>query len=352
MILIQIFAPNGKLLTERRVLTLPATVGRSHDCSVWISDPTLSLQHLQIVAEGKEILFKDLGSRNGLYAQGLRLPELRLAQGSLEFHIGQLGVRVSRDLNLDAGTEAFDPTQRSLVPLPQVKSLRPWELFLIRLSNFSVSKRLAFNSLLATVAVFVSLRWIEGTSLGRAFLLMSKESLDVLIFVVLLSIVSRIFNRHWRVLDIFTVLSAFLLGIKPLTNLVTSLTSFNLGPSHFLTTILELSTTLGSYVCLLLIFFFIFPRVRRRTATLVFMGLAFFPLTLDLVEDRVAGFETEKKLELHKEGKNLQQIHHLLWTPDTHHDGAENFERQIARDIEDLSEDLSDDRSDELKLKK
>jgi adenylate cyclase len=70
-------------------------VGRSAECALALSDPTVSRRHAELVGAHDHLTVRDLGSRNGTFRNGVRVQTARLRAGdSVTF--GVVTVRVAR----------------------------------------------------------------------------------------------------------------------------------------------------------------------------------------------------------------------------------------------------------------
>lgn len=94
---------DGRVIHEGRVseLSFPMQIGRKSVC-VWnvpVEERSVSGLHAELsVRKGKELVIRDIGSRNGIYVMGAKVPEYRLAAG-VQVTIGQcrLSVESFRD---------------------------------------------------------------------------------------------------------------------------------------------------------------------------------------------------------------------------------------------------------------
>src|SRR5215213_5232004 len=71
-------------------------VGRDPSCDVSHDDSLLSRRHAEFVTAGDDVTVKDLGSRNGVFVNGARAAEQRLAAGDV-VQIGPLRARYVLD---------------------------------------------------------------------------------------------------------------------------------------------------------------------------------------------------------------------------------------------------------------
>ena len=67
-------------------LTIPLeadkiVLGRSSHADVSIADTSLSRRHAQLLRSGPEYILEDIGSRNGIFLNGLRVHSVTLRQG-------------------------------------------------------------------------------------------------------------------------------------------------------------------------------------------------------------------------------------------------------------------------------
>ena len=94
-------------------------VGRSAECAIVLSDPTVSRRHAELVAAEDHVLVHDLGSRNGTFRNGLRVDTARLRAGDV-VTFGVVPLRVEHDGAVVAWTgddrRASPPAGVSLAP--------------------------------------------------------------------------------------------------------------------------------------------------------------------------------------------------------------------------------------------
>src|SRR5439155_26741952 len=74
---------NGAVAKEWERVDESLTVGRGEAVRVKIDDEGLSRRHFMIFREGDDYLLKDLGSRNGTWVEGLRIPTRKLSHDDL-----------------------------------------------------------------------------------------------------------------------------------------------------------------------------------------------------------------------------------------------------------------------------
>jgi pSer/pThr/pTyr-binding forkhead associated (FHA) protein len=68
-------------------------VGRDPVCEISEqTDPLLSRRHAAFIADAREVMVRDLGSRNGILINGVKMPESKLRNGDV-VQIGHLQVR-------------------------------------------------------------------------------------------------------------------------------------------------------------------------------------------------------------------------------------------------------------------
>jgi len=84
--------------TERELL-LSGTlvVGRDPSCDISDLDPLLSRRHAEFVSNAEGLLVRDLGSRNGILVNGVKVPERKLSSGDI-VQLGHLHLRYVEDL--------------------------------------------------------------------------------------------------------------------------------------------------------------------------------------------------------------------------------------------------------------
>lgn len=99
------------------VLGATVTVGRDPSCHISDVDPLLSRRHAQFVTTEDGCTVRDLGSRNGMLVNGVKVRERRLSEGDL-VQLGHLQLRYT-----EAHTVAADPTV--LAPAPEAPSIPP-----------------------------------------------------------------------------------------------------------------------------------------------------------------------------------------------------------------------------------
>lgn len=63
-------------------------IGRAPENSIFLNDVTVSRKHALIVKEGKNFIFRDLGSLNGSYVNNVSVTEAKLSSGD-EIQIGK-----------------------------------------------------------------------------------------------------------------------------------------------------------------------------------------------------------------------------------------------------------------------
>jgi len=71
--------------THERELQLVGTVvvGRDPLCDITYDDALLSRRHAEFVAAGDQVTVRDLGSRNGVFVNSVRVDRRQLQQGDL-----------------------------------------------------------------------------------------------------------------------------------------------------------------------------------------------------------------------------------------------------------------------------
>ena len=103
-------------------------VGRDPACDISEqTDPLLSRRHAAFSADARDVFVRDLGSRNGILINGVKMPESKLRNGDV-VQIGHLQVRYVdevgpfRDLPAadNAATKLLDPN----TALPSIDATR------------------------------------------------------------------------------------------------------------------------------------------------------------------------------------------------------------------------------------
>lgn len=92
-------------------------VGRASTCDVALLDPDVSREHAQLVRRGAAVLVRDLGSKNGVAADGDRLPEGRdvpWPRGAV-LRMGNTGIALEEPV-LDALAELEASADEALAP--------------------------------------------------------------------------------------------------------------------------------------------------------------------------------------------------------------------------------------------
>ena len=75
------------------VIDLPATLGSSKRCSVWVNSPNIETKHLQIIQDGSDWVLEDLNSAGGTFLGGERVTRHTIRHGE-EFQLaGYLRMR-------------------------------------------------------------------------------------------------------------------------------------------------------------------------------------------------------------------------------------------------------------------
>lgn len=90
---------HNKANVKRVVLRQDAVIGRGKECNLRIASNLVSRQHCRIVLGGEGVFVRDLGSSNGTYLAGMRLPreqDVYLPPGS-ELSIGGVSFVVQYD---------------------------------------------------------------------------------------------------------------------------------------------------------------------------------------------------------------------------------------------------------------
>ena len=75
------------------VIDLPATVGSSKRCTVWINSPNIETKHLQITQDGDEWVLEDLNSAGGTFLGEERISRRTIRHGEEYKLAGYLRLR-------------------------------------------------------------------------------------------------------------------------------------------------------------------------------------------------------------------------------------------------------------------
>ena len=98
---------------ERELLLVGTmVVGRDPTCDISDADPLLSRRHVEFVASSKEVTVRDLGSRNGILVNGVKIAQSVLRTGDV-VQVGHLQVRLVEDaaaIAMPADDTALGPT--------------------------------------------------------------------------------------------------------------------------------------------------------------------------------------------------------------------------------------------------
>jgi pSer/pThr/pTyr-binding forkhead associated (FHA) protein len=94
-----------------------AVVGRAPDVDFVLEDSLVSRRHARVFREGDAYVVEDLGSRNGIYANGKRVPRLRLDDGAT-FTVGETEISFRQKSLVETGARAPVVTGRPPPPRP------------------------------------------------------------------------------------------------------------------------------------------------------------------------------------------------------------------------------------------
>jgi len=98
---------------ERELLLVGTmVVGRDPTCDISDADPLLSRRHVEFIAGSKEVTVRDLGSRNGILVNGVKIAQSVLRAGDV-VQVGHLQVRFVEDaapIVMPADDTALGPT--------------------------------------------------------------------------------------------------------------------------------------------------------------------------------------------------------------------------------------------------
>jgi two-component system, NtrC family, response regulator len=81
---------------QRRALGRALTLGSGDDCDVCLFDPCVSRRHCEIAAADGRVVVRDLGSTNGTWVNGVRVPHAELRPGAV-LTLGDTRLRVIVD---------------------------------------------------------------------------------------------------------------------------------------------------------------------------------------------------------------------------------------------------------------
>lgn len=126
---VSIKLPTGKVLSNEYEAT-SITIGRSNKCDFPVADESLSRTHAQLEVNAGEFFITDLGSANGVYLDGTRIP----AQSKTKFNvfqqltIGPLECQVEDTSDVPAPTPVYQSRKKpdsSFEQAAPAKSHRP-----------------------------------------------------------------------------------------------------------------------------------------------------------------------------------------------------------------------------------
>ncbi len=91
---LEVLDSHGELLSRTRIETLPVTIGRGYACDLIVDDPFMDPVHIRIIEEGAALVAEDVGSTNGLRANGSneRAARIVLERGTT-LHAGRTTIR-------------------------------------------------------------------------------------------------------------------------------------------------------------------------------------------------------------------------------------------------------------------
>ncbi|MBP2677427.1 MAG: Flagellar regulatory protein FleQ [Deltaproteobacteria bacterium] len=99
---------NG-MSVEVRLGQKEVTIGRGHEADLQLPDPSVSRLHAKVFRVGRQYFLADLRSRNGTYAEGVRITQLALEDGRL-FQVGPFRIHFHRPVSgFPAGEEPTAP---------------------------------------------------------------------------------------------------------------------------------------------------------------------------------------------------------------------------------------------------
>ncbi len=111
-------------------------VGRDPGNQIVIDDPSVSREHAAIIAVGNDHILEDLGSANGTFVNGTRMPRRILQHGDVvefgAFHLRYLNAKTATDVELDrtmliegiAVAQAGRPANGGPLPMARTRASR------------------------------------------------------------------------------------------------------------------------------------------------------------------------------------------------------------------------------------
>jgi hypothetical protein len=90
---VELLARNGDVLRRQCIDTLPIRIGRGYDNDLILDDDYAAPSHALVEPDGKGLLLRDLGTRNGIVVKGKRLQQVALT-GDTVVRIGHTSLRV------------------------------------------------------------------------------------------------------------------------------------------------------------------------------------------------------------------------------------------------------------------
>lgn len=98
------FAPQPRQVLVSR---LPAVLGRGQECEIHIDDPWMSRFHCMLSENEGRVMIRDMGSRNGVFVNGLRTSETVLFSGDqLTLGLTKVSVQYERAPASESGLAA------------------------------------------------------------------------------------------------------------------------------------------------------------------------------------------------------------------------------------------------------
>ena len=84
---------DGKAHREERY-DFPLIIGRDHSCQIVIDLPSVSRRHAQLIAEDHAYRIVDMGSRNGIYLDGIRVTDTAHIRDGCEVRMGHVRMTI------------------------------------------------------------------------------------------------------------------------------------------------------------------------------------------------------------------------------------------------------------------